>query len=202
MFLLFRRRQMRLIVALVIFGCIGMLKAGDFGSGKSFNISKGAGFISLARGATSFEGYINDESSKYHVKDLCFGGLVKIGGIRKEGDDSSWDIEIKTIKEMTVLNPNYQSTETRHAPKGEKPLFVKTRVTFATGASVEYLFPHDMAISGVDIKTGTGIAFYLRKINGVKVSGKYFDFKKDTVPAVPSSVPAKTSWWESIISFG
>ncbi|MFC1854560.1 hypothetical protein ACFLY6_01670 [Candidatus Dependentiae bacterium] len=189
----------RLVIGVL---CIGflldfMLRSGSWG--KNYNVAKGAGFVSLARGAKSYEGSVQDESSTYKLKDLCFGGLVKIGGIRKEGDDSSSEIDMKSVKELEVIQGRFQSKDPRHSKTREYPLFAKVRVTFKTGASEEYLFPYDMVISGVDLKTETGKAWYLRDINGVKVKGEHKRRPKSK-PVIPART-AKTPWWKQIVSF-
>jgi len=171
--------------------------AGDWG--KSYNVEKGAGFVSLARGAASYEGTVRDESSSYRLKELCFGGLVKIGGIRKDGDDSSSEIDMKSVRELEVIQGRFQTKDPRHSKTHEYPLFAKVRVTFKTGASEEYLFPYDMIISGVDLKTETGKAWYLRDIDNVKVRGEYKERPK-VKPFVPEGAD-KTPWWKQVVSW-
>jgi hypothetical protein len=194
-------RKVLVILLLSISGLVQTVFAGDWG--KSFNVTKGAGFISLARGAKSYEGHVKDESSKYHLKDVCFGGITKIGGIRKEGDDSSTEINMEGVQEISVISGRFKTIDPRHSQALEHPLFVKAKVTFKSGSSEELLFPYDIVISGVDIKTESGKAWYLRDINRVTVAGEYVTkAKKKLMKKVAKEAKKEeAAWWKKIVSW-
>jgi hypothetical protein len=88
---------------------------------------------------------ITDERSVIRVQWLTFTGDQKIGGLRKENDDSSNALDLENIKEIVIKERFH---EVKRYPN---MIFSLVEVTFKSGVKDTYLFPQDVVICAEEI---------------------------------------------------
>lgn len=88
---------------------------------------------------------ITDEHSVIRVQWLTFSGDQKIGGLRKENDDSSNALDLENIKQIEVKERFH---EVKRYPN---MIFALVEVTFKSGVKDTYLFPQDVVICAEEI---------------------------------------------------
>jgi len=88
---------------------------------------------------------ITDEKSVIRVQWLTFSGDQKIGGLRKQDDDSSNSLDLEKIKVILVKERFY---EVKRYPN---MIFSLVEVTFRSGVKDSYLFPQNVVICGEEI---------------------------------------------------
>ncbi len=116
---------------------------------------------------------ITDEKSVTLVQWLTFSGDEKIGGLRKENDDSSNALNLENIKHIEVKERFH---EVKRYPN---MVFALVEVTFRSGVKDLYLFPQDVVICAeeIDPKCSAGPtacpkgekAWHLNTINKVDI---------------------------------
>lgn len=159
--------------------------AGDFGSSTRSTALMPA-FVALAYGNNSFKGKIQDDAATYEVKNLSFGGVIKIEGVRKKEDDSNTILQLEIVQKIEVLKANFESTDARHRTAPEYPLFIEAKITFFSGKSEVFLLPHNLTICGEQITSGAQKAWFVRDIKSVENLGKFAEAPGTvTAPKIP-----------------
>ncbi len=145
------------LVATIALVCINMGGGGD-----TITTVKEPLFSKIERDETSYKATIIDDGQETEVKDISFGGKTTLGGIRRESDSASIEINLKNIKELTVVKKTYSSE--RYSDKEFILIdYVSPDGTLVTGQ----LFPHNVVISGVTLKPARNLAWKLRDVETI-----------------------------------
>ena len=122
-------------------------------------------FAPLEEGAGSISGMIYDDKTITTVKDLSFFGNTKVGGLRKESDDSFNQLELPGVKEIQIITPNHQST--RYKDKD----FALIKVKMINGKEIpDLLAPRHIVICGIEQGTKIEKAWFLNMINKIVIT--------------------------------
>jgi hypothetical protein len=159
--------------------------SGDFG-GANNNVSRSPAYVSLARGLDSFKAEIIDDGNEYTIRDFSFGGITKIGGARRIGDDSGTMLDVDIIKEMKILDRAFEAGSPGDTRGLSLPIFIKAEITFFSGKKEEYLLPYDLTVCG-QMESGAGKAWRLRDLDSINNLGKLEDpVEIPRAPIIPS----------------
>lgn len=146
-----------LLVTTIAFVCINMGGGGD-----TVNTVKEPLFSKIERDETSYKATIIDDGQSTEIKDISFGGKTTLGGIRREIDSASIEINLKDIKELTIIKKTYSSD--RYSDRE----FILVDYTSPDGTLVTgQLFPHNIVLSGVTLKPVRNLAWKLRDIEKI-----------------------------------
>ncbi len=122
-------------------------------------------FVSLLEGEGILTGTIYDDKNIIPVKELSFTGHSRIGGIRRNSDDSVSVLDLTKIKELKILKGIYVS------PRYQDKEYILAQVTSANGAiTKDLLIPRDLVICGIATETEMEKAWFLKKTSRVEVN--------------------------------
>lgn len=128
-------------------------------------------FVPLDPDDNSYCGIVIDNKVPLHIKNISFSGSTKIGGMRKETDDSISALDLSRVQKIIIKNPFFQSPH--HSPSNEMVLFILSEITFLlpdmATKTEEYLIPHDIVFSAEEISTGVQKAWRLRDITSFSI---------------------------------
>ena len=167
-------KLLSLCICLAIFSAMDMRGPGSSGGVSSSDLDD-LKFVPLQEGQGIFEAKIfggmdapqGNPRVSYDVKEVSFGGSTKLGGIKSEDDYSVTDLDIAKIKEIQIVNSDFQSK--RYTINNVSEVFVLARVTFDTGATLEnVLIPKKVQVSAVEINTGAGKAWKLSNLSKIE----------------------------------
>jgi hypothetical protein len=147
-------------------------------------------FTPLNEGKECYEACIKDEQTVTEVTQFSFSGHTKIGGIRKETDDSVTKLDLANIKTIKVLQHAYTS---KRYPEKDFCLIQKT--SHEDAVSDGMLMPRYVVICGIEKRTGDEKAWYLSKIDEVTVEKAPMplpEAAKKALPAKKASPVEKT----------
>ena len=134
------------------------------GGGGSASLGLGPEFIELKDGEGFYSGKIYDEQSIVDVRELSFTGSTKIGGVKKETDDSENVLDFSIIKEIEILKPYYASK--RFSDKD----FMLAAVQYVNdNEKKEFLVPRKIVICALEAETGQRKAWLLNKIKKIVI---------------------------------
>lgn len=156
--------MMRFISFLLLF-CGSSLYAFTPGNEGRRTIDIEPRFVSLELDEEVYKGKIIDEQNSFNVKNISFGGITKILGVKTDNDDSNNILKLSQIKSIKILDPHYRSP--RHTTNDNMFFFVKVQVVHNTANEVTetVLIPHNVILCAEDSTTGTEKAWRLRDIN-------------------------------------
>lgn len=121
-------------------------------------------YAPLEEGEGTFSATVVDEQTTAELKEVSFFGHTTIGGIRKENDDSNNRLDLATIAEIRVIQPNYESARFRDKE------FTLVRVITTKGAALDNLLvPKHVVICGKD-SNNIERAWFLSKIDKLILS--------------------------------
>ncbi|MFH0898265.1 MAG: hypothetical protein V1855_01680 [bacterium] len=138
-------------------------------------------FAPLEEGQGSYHGRVIDETTTAQIRDLSFFGHTNVGGILKESDDSVNKLELSKIKEINIVNANYDSKR-----YGDKELILTTITTIDGTKVKDILIPKHIVICGKEKETNMEKSWFIGKINKLIVDHEAI--KKDLIPRVPAAV--------------
>ena len=122
-------------------------------------------FVELQEGAESISGKIYDEYNIIAVKEMSFTGHNKIGGIRRESDDSVNVLDLAKLKEIIIKKENYIS------PRYQDQEFILVETVSNNGARTkDLLVPKKIVICGISIESEMEKSWYLNKVNKIEIN--------------------------------
>ncbi|MCG2756335.1 hypothetical protein L6269_02470 [Candidatus Dependentiae bacterium] len=134
-------------------------------------------YVALQEGENIISASLSDESNITELKEASFTGHSKIGGVRRESDDSITQLSLADIKALEVINESYTS------PRYQDKEFILLKVISASGVeTADFLVPRDVVICGIEKETNMAKAWYLRKIKKLEISMP--EVKKEELPVV------------------
>jgi len=149
-----------ILLTLVAILCINM------GAGKEY-ASIQPSYVPLEEGEGSYFAIIYDEGNAIEVKDISFTGHTKIGGIRKEDDDSVNRLDLSNIKELHVLQPNYLSKK-----YSDKEFILAKAIALNDTVIEDLLIPRQVVICAIEKNSGLEKAWFLYKLTKIVLAKK------------------------------
>lgn len=147
-----------LILTIIFFVCA------NFTGGANQNKKNEPEFVNLVEGQGLFAGKIYDDNNIIPVHEISFTGHSKIGGIRRESDDSITTLDLAKIKSFEVLKENYIS------PRYQDKEFILAKIISNNGTVVnDLLVPREIVICAIATQTDMEKAWYLKKINKIVI---------------------------------
>lgn len=130
------------------------------GEQQQANTQKEPAFTPLEEEEDLFNGRIKDDQTTTEVIQLSFFGHTKVGGVRRDDDDSVTTLNLANITSIKIQQPMYTS---KKYPDKDFALAQKTALdgTVTNGL----LLPRQVIICGIEKKTGDEKAWYLSKID-------------------------------------
>jgi hypothetical protein len=123
-------------------------------------------FVQLTEGQGIFAGKIYDDNNVIPVHELSFTGHSKIGGVRRESDDSITVLDFAKIRSFEVLKESHIS------PRYQDKEFILGKVVSNSGAVVDdLLVPRGIVICAIATQTDMEKAWYLKKIKKIVIEG-------------------------------
>jgi len=156
----------QLYLVLLSFTTIPVLySAGDAGEqGVQASKSLDPSYAPLEEGAGKYRAKVYDAGSMVDLCEISFFGHTKVGGVRKESDDSMNMLDLKFIKEIIIKKPDY--TSQRYADK----TFSLADVVADTGVKIEdMLLPKHIIICGKENNTHIEKSWFLNKVSRVTI---------------------------------
>ncbi|KKP23859.1 MAG: hypothetical protein SZ59_C0003G0083 [candidate division TM6 bacterium GW2011_GWF2_28_16] len=121
-------------------------------------------FVKVLDGESLVNGTIYDDQNVIPAKQISFSGHSKIGGVRRESDDSINVLDLTKIKEIKILNENYMS------PRYQDKEYILVEVTAINGAiTKDLLVPRDVVICAISKETEMEKAWYLKKLSKIDI---------------------------------
>lgn len=149
-------------------------------------------FAPLEESEGNYNGTIYDEKTTTKVHELSFFGHTKVGGLRKESDDSFNQLKLSDIKEIQVVNPNYLSNRFK-----DKDFALIKVITINGNEIPDLLAPRHIVICGIEQGTKIEKAWFLNAINKIVIistdqttqeSKKNQEVKKEE-PTIKKEIP-------------
>lgn len=163
------KRSLRLTLFVMIVATPSLVGMGP-GNERSSNALEPR-FVPLDPDENSYCGIVIDNRIPLHVKNISFSGSTKIGGMRKEADDSVSALDLSRVQKIMIKNPFFQSPH--HSPSRDTLLFILSEIAFLlpdmATKTEEYLIPHDIVFSAEEISTGVQKAWRLRDIDSLSI---------------------------------
>lgn len=117
-------------------------------------------FTPLEEGEDFFNGRIMDDQTITEVTQLSLYGYTKVGGIRRDDDDSVTTLNLANTKAIKIQQQVYTS---KKYPEKDFALIQKTALDGTVTDGL--LLPRHVIICGIEKKTGDEKAWYLSKID-------------------------------------
>lgn len=130
------------------------------GEQEQASVSKEPAFSPLEEEEDLFNGRIKDDQKITEVTQLSFFGHTKIGGIRRDDDDSVTTLNLANIKSIKIQQHMYTS---KKYPDKDFALVQKTALDGTVTDGL--LLPRQVIVCGIEKKTGDEKAWYLSKID-------------------------------------
>lgn len=180
-------RKIMLSCAFFLLAHVSLIPMGEQ---QDASISKDPEFTPLEAEEELFNGVIKDDKTVTEVIQLSFFGHTKVGGIRRDDDDSVTTLSLANIKSITIQESFAVSQK---YPEQE---FARIQKVALDGTVTDgFLLPRHVIICGVEKKTGDEKAWYLNKINELIIQPVSTVTVADvvavnTLPARPAPAPA------------
>lgn len=149
------------------------------------NTQKEPAFTPLEEEEDLFNGRIMDDQTITDVIQLSFYGHTKVGGVRRDDDDSVTTLNLANIKSIKIRQQMYTSTK---YPDKDFALIQKTALDGTVTDGL--LLPRHVIICGIEKKTGDEKAWYLSKIDELIVESGAVAEPEPENPTTNASAPA------------
>lgn len=147
-----------LLLTMIVFSCK------SFTGGANDSKKNMPEFVNILEGEGSFAGTIYDDKNVIPVHEVSFTGNTKIGGIRRESDDSVNVLDLSKLKSIEVIE------ETYICPRYQDKEYILVKTVSNNGAVTnDLLVPRNLVICAIATKTDMEKAWYLRKIKKITI---------------------------------
>jgi hypothetical protein len=179
-----------IVIFLVVTSWSTMIPMGE--STTQQTVLKEPAYAQLEEGEELCEGRIIDEGTETEVTQLSFFGHTKVGGIRRENNDSVTTLDLTNIRSLKIKEQAYSS---KRYPTKDFALLQKTSHDGAV--SDDLLVPRHIVICGIEKKTGDEKAWFLNTVDELVVEPVVKDGATEKV-VTPKAKPSKSSEPEAV----
>lgn len=154
----------RSIISQILILTITLFSCANFTDGAEKSKKDEPEFVTLMEGEGSFAGTIYDDKNIIPVHEISFTGHSKIGGIRRETDDSVSILDLSKLKEIEILQESYVS------PRYQDKEFMLVKTVSNNGAITnDLLVPRNIVICAIATETDMEKSWYMKKIQKIVI---------------------------------